>query len=157
MAKPSRKLVIAIALLYFISGSQGQQEQLSVLLPAREAKTLASLYPKKGPARVSGSWQATTADIEALEANLSHISDFKFKFRSASDHIEHPDQYFRQYVAVLIAGRKRIFVNAFCERQLFRGLRDHLVIVSDGGICFWHALYDPATGKFSELVINGTA
>jgi hypothetical protein len=153
------KLVIAAWMLSLISSFYGQQEQHYVILPAQEASAVASLYPKKGPARITGSWQASKENIEGLEAYLSHISDFKFRSRGSNDHIEHPDQYFRQYVAALRAGRKMIFVNAFCEVQLFPGLRksDHLLIVSDGGACFWHAFYDPETQKFSDFEVNVTA
>jgi hypothetical protein len=33
--------------------------------------------------------------------------------------------------------------------------RKHLIVVMDGGKCYWNAVYDPATQKFSDLVVNG--
>jgi hypothetical protein len=28
-------------------------------------------------------------------------------------------------------------------------------VVRDGGKCFWHATYDPATRSFNDLSVNG--
>jgi hypothetical protein len=76
----------------------------------------------------------------------------------ASIRIEHPDRYFRQYVAVLVDGRKEIFINALCDEvQPPPDWHTRLAIYSDGATCFWRAFYDPATGEFSELDINARA
>jgi hypothetical protein len=100
-------------------------------------------------------------DIESLERNLSQVSNLRATNWNSEIHINHPEEYFRQYVAVLSAGKKLIFVNAFCEdiknSSPSPDWRNHLEIIADGGTCVWHALYDPFTGKFSGLEINGRA
>jgi hypothetical protein len=152
-----RKLAFAILLVFLIAGAHGQQEQRSVLLSANEIKQVASLYPKKGPESIKGSWQPTQADIDSLEANLSQVSHLESNYRNPLIRIDHPEQYFRQYIGVLQSSQKRIFVNAFYEVESEPNWRNRLVIVSDGATCFWHALYDPITATFSGLEINSRA
>jgi hypothetical protein len=73
-------------------------------------------------------------------------------------HIEHPVEYFRQYVAVKVAGRNKIFVNAFrWPEPPPANWREHLHVVFAGDIDYWQALYDPSTETFSNLRINPRA
>jgi hypothetical protein len=72
-------------------------------------------------------------------------------------HIEHPEQYFRQYIAVKVSGQNRIFVNSFCDETPPSDWHDKLYVVTDGATCFWQALYDPATKLFSNLRIDARA
>jgi hypothetical protein len=139
-----RWIVIASFLCSILASIQGQQEQRFVVLPARVAGSVAS----------QGSWQPTKADIDGLEANLSKVSALKAEGWPSTIRIDHPQQYFRQYVAILRGGQRRIYVNAFCDEQLRSEWRDRLVVVNDGATCFWQALYDPTIKKFSNLRIN---
>jgi hypothetical protein len=158
----TRKLFAASILLLFTTCAQGQQERRSVLLPESEAKAVAAMYPKSGPSRITGTWEPTNADIDGLEANLHQISGLSLKGKLPWIQIEHPENYFRQYIGVLQAGNKRIYINAFCG---FNGnqppsspvWRNRLFIISDGGSCAWQSLYDPSSKKFIELRINGIA
>ncbi|MGD0902786.1 MAG: hypothetical protein ABR924_07575 [Terracidiphilus sp.] len=156
----ARKWVVAGLLVLLTYSGRAQQEQRSALLPASEVKGVAARYPKTGPNRITGAWEPTKADIDGLEANLHQISDLSRRSASPSLRIEHPENYIRQYVGVLQAGKKRIFVYASCG---FNGnqpppspfWRDHLIFVSDGGNCVWQSLYDPSSKTFLELRING--
>jgi hypothetical protein len=96
-------------------------------------------------------------DLDGLETNLSQISNLEIYGWGSKIHIEHPDQYFRQYAAVLVVGKREIFVNAFCDAEPASDWRNHLVIVYDGDICYWQAPYDPLTQQFSNLRINARA
>jgi hypothetical protein len=136
-------MLVSLALLT-VMGAEGQQEQRFVVLPVRAAAGIAN----------SGTWQPTKADLDGLEANLSQISGLKADGWNASVHIDHPEQYFRQYVAIIRAGRMTIYVNAFCDKQPLSYWRDRLVVVDDGATCYWQALFDPTTKKFSALTIN---
>jgi hypothetical protein len=90
-----------------------------------------------------------------LEANLPHIADVPAKGWKPVQHVDHPEKYFRQYVACVAAGKKKIFVNAFCETPPSPDWRSRLLFTADGGSCFWHVTYDLATKIFSGLEING--
>jgi len=71
--------------------------------------------------------------------------------------IDHPERYFRQYVPVLRSGRKYVYINALCDEPPPEYWRERLVVVADGATCYWQALYDPATRRYSHLMINARA
>jgi hypothetical protein len=97
------------------------------------------------------------ADLDGLEASLPIISKMKILGWGSNIHIDHPEQYYRQYVAILVSGKRMIFVNAFRDAQEYPDWHDRLVIVIDGDIGYWQVLYDPATKQFSNLRINARA
>jgi hypothetical protein len=152
-----RTLAIACLLIFLTTYARTQQEQRFVLLPEREANSLAKMYPKDGPDRINGGWQPSQPQIQSLEANLPHVSDLRSGGAPNGEKITHPELYFRQYVAVVRAGQKLIYVNAICQIRYAPDWREHVAVVMDGGNCFWQAWFDPATQKFSELYINGRA
>jgi hypothetical protein len=135
------------------SAVTGKNKPDFVLLPASETIAYSQRFAESG-VHVE-SWEPTVADIDGAETSLSQIS--ALSDNNPGGHIEHPDQYFRQYLAVSIAGKKSIFLNAVCTVQEDNVWRKRLVFVFDGGKCFWHATYDPSTRKFSGLRINGPA
>lgn len=126
-----------------------------VLLPESEVTAYAGLFGDPKP-KVE-SWEPTVGDIDDLNSNLAQISALSDKEQDATRHIDAPDQYFRQYLAVVTNGKKTIFVNAMCSVDAGQNWRKHLAFAADGGKCFWHAVYDPATQTFSNLIVNGRA
>jgi hypothetical protein len=155
IAMRTRSFIGAGLLIVLLTNSQAQQEQRFVLLPPGESNSLAEEFPRKGPDRIDGSWQPKIAQIKALEANLSHVSDLTSNYEPNGETVEHPDRFFRQYVAVVRGGQLLIYINALCDVHNRPEWRNHLVPVFTGGNCFWQAWYDPATGSFSELSVNG--
>jgi len=143
---------------FLILNASGQTEH-SVLLPAHELKTVSDRYSKERSEKYDGTWEPTKADLDGLEKSLPQISKMKIFGWPPVVQIEHPEQCFRQYVAVLVAGKRMIFVNAFCvdPSEYYPYWRDRLVLVSDGALSFWQVLYDPATMQFSNLRINARA
>jgi hypothetical protein len=126
------------------------------LLPENEAIAYSKLFGENPKTKVE-SWEPTVADIEGLEANLPQVSTLKESGSGPSRQIDDPHRYLRQYLAIVQDGKPRIFVNALCtinsdDSNLWR---KHLELASDGGTCFWQALYDPSTKRFSNLMING--
>jgi hypothetical protein len=53
--------------------------------------------------------------------------------------------------------RRLIYINAFLEPDPPKNWRTEPVVACDGGTSFWGAIFDPATGQFSRLAINGVA
>ena len=127
-----------------------------VLLPASEGVAFAK-FLTGGSKAVVQSWEPTVADIEGLEANLAQLPSLIENGQDSGRHIDDPHRYLRQYVAFTQDGNQKIYVNAFCSKQGSdpNEWHKHLVIALDGGSCFWHALYDPSTQRFSDLAING--
>jgi len=149
-----RKIAISSALFSVLLGATGQLTQQSVVLPSSEAKNLRFFGL---PGKVTGHWNPEKSDIEALESSLDQVTALESKAWGSRFHVEHPEKYYRQYVGVALDYRKFVFVDAFCDLKGLDYWQQHLVIVSDGATCFWQALYDPATGKFTYLQINGRA
>jgi hypothetical protein len=126
--------------------SDGQPLTRFVILPAGAGMRIAN----------GGTWRPTKADIDGLEANLKQVSSLKAE-TSVHTAIDHPEQYFRQYLPIIREGEKLIYINAFCDQFPESRWRQRLVVIFDGGSCFWQALYDPIASKFSHLRINGEA
>lgn len=134
----------------------GQEERESVLLPPSEANSVTRLCSRGGPGKVDGSWQPTKAELEVMESRLPQISRLKSGGGLVGLRIRHPNHYYRQYVAIVVGGRNFIYINGICQEKLPSNWHEHLVDVCDGG-CNWGVLYDPASGKFSDLQTNGIA
>ena len=126
------------------------------LLPEAEIGTYAQWFAI--PQSQLQNWEPTVADMNDAEGNLSQIAILPAEDGNPQSRIDDPHQYFRQYLAVVANGKKTLFLNAFCtDEGHSNDWRKHLIFVYDGGKCFWHAVYDQATQKFSELQVNGVA
>jgi hypothetical protein len=124
-----------------------------VVLP--EGEKAIALCSRRGP-KVDGSWKTTERDIATLESNLAHISSLRSAGTLKGIRIAHPENFYRQYIPIIIAGRKLIYVNAFSAIEV-PDWRTHFVTICDGGESVWGVLYDPTTGEFSNLEVNGVA
>jgi hypothetical protein len=65
--------------------------------------------------------------------------------------------YKRQYLGFTHDGKRWILVNGFCEGHWKEEdtWRDRVVLVLDGGLCYFKVLYDPSRSQFEHLLING--
>lgn len=68
--------------------------------------------------------------------------------------VENPGHFYMQYVGIVVKGRKLIYISAFADDKPPDFWRERAVIICDGGVD-WGVLYDPQTGKFSDLTVNG--
>jgi hypothetical protein len=137
--------MIALLLLSLIQSAPGQQEQRWVILPTTEAAHLGGKVNR----------QPTKEDIVGLEKDLPRISELAARGWKPVRRIDHPEQYFRQYLGVVVAGKKKIFINAFCNAPSSPDWHSRLLLTADGGSCFWHVTYDLAARRFAGLEING--
>lgn len=156
-------VVAAIMCSILLSASVSPQEsrnssesptQLYVLLSGSE-KDISTLCSRRGP-KVDGGWKTTEQVIATLESNLKRITSLRSAGTMKGIRIDHPENCYRQYVPVIVAGRKLIYVNAFCGIKAPEW-RTHFVTICDGGASVWGALYDPTTREFSDLEVNGVA
>lgn len=125
-----------------------------VLLPDDQIDMWAKTF--EPGSKVEG-WEPTLGDMNDAEGALSQITALSKSDPDPNRHIDQPREYYRQYLAVVINGERRIFLNALCSVEPNAAWRKRLIVAMDGGKCFWHALYDPATQRFSELAVNGRA
>ena len=67
-------------------------------------------------------------------------------------------RYKRQYVTVLNeSGEKEVWINFFCSHNENFDWEKELVIVADGGNCYFNLKVNLTTGEFYDLRINGVA
>jgi hypothetical protein len=124
------------------------------VLPESAAKEATRLC-RGGFPKFDGTWRPTAAAVKSIESHLVGVSHLS---AASGARVEHPKQYYRQYIGIVVGKRKLIYVNALCGSPVSRASLKHkrLVDMCDGGNCFWGAVYDVATQQFSDLRINGS-
>jgi hypothetical protein len=131
----------------------------SVILNDNQAvKDIIKPCSRPGPPAFQSSWPLTRKDARELEVNLPKISRLGEGNGNTARQIKNIGQYHRQYVGIVIDGRRLIYINAFSSvlsDALDAFWRNKIINVCDGGEAFWGAVYDPLTHTFSHLAING--
>lgn len=96
-------------------------------------------------------WTPGTEDVLAAEEALAaHLED------NADLGVEPLDTYHRQYVGT---GEDSdvISVNALCESAELDDWEDELILVNDGGPCFWQARVARESLEVESFTVNGQA
>jgi len=125
-----------------------------VVLPSSQATVMAKQCSRAAP-NVEGGWDVPADVIAVLEKNLHKISDQSTtECCLVNSKIENPDLYYRQYVGVVVGGKRYVYINALKD-TMGDDWRAEPMSPCDGGDYFWGALFDPITGEFSMLAING--
>jgi hypothetical protein len=104
-------------------------------------------------------WTPTEEQVLALEAGVSDYLDGAIPpehyGRGILDRLSY---YRRQYFGIGFSeGEHLIYASYFCPDDSFDYWLEGNVAVLDGGECFFQFFYDPKTGRYSELQINGMA
>lgn len=106
-------------------------------------------------------WFTPTEDeIARLEAGLaSSLSAADQKGRGARVIRELAD-YRRQYVGMVVDGQRVVAITAFCKAEddfFTEKWETSMIVVADGGDCFWNAKTDLTTGEVVRFSVNGSA
>lgn len=64
--------------------------------------------------------------------------------------------YERQYIGYSLEFQFLLVINAYCDEPGFDPSHG-VIMVMDGGDCFWNATYDLTQGRFISLSVNGNA
>jgi hypothetical protein len=136
--------------LWLVGALRAQDKKPFVVLPPREALAVNELCSRPGP-KVEGGWVPEERDTQALEARLGDITSERHGA------ISNPFSSYRQYVGIVVAGRRLIYVNAFPPQFGLKDWKTRLVSVCDGGPSFWGIQFDPTDDKFFDLEMNGRA
>jgi len=88
---------------------------------------------------------------------LGEIAKLKAHESIPGAQIAHPEESMRQYLGIVVEGKRRIYINAFPRGMVSKDWRKKFVTICDGGVGVWGVLYDPQTGSFSDLETNGLA
>lgn len=119
-------------------------------------------------------WTPQAKDVELAESRLRSALEKAVKEPASLDRyattpvarkyvsqqleriLKHYDEYRRQYIGLVINGKRHIHINSFSSRVKLPYAKE-FVKVSDGGFWFWHVLYSIDDGAFLSLSINGEA
>jgi len=145
-----------LAFVLLVNWNLHARQQKWAVLPTSQSDGVARLCSRSELPKVDGGWEPTTADIDSIEKQLSKVSYLRGKLKGSPTRSSDPSYYYRQYVGVVVARQKLIYINAFCEEHPPSYWQQRLVDVCDGG-CNWGVLFDPATGEFSRFGSNAIA
>lgn len=143
-------LILFVALVVFSQDKRG-----SVILPeSAAADLLTRTCSRPGPPKFETTWTPTLDDVRAMESQFVKLEGLAVKNKFGQ--MRQPKHYYRQYVGIVVGGRKFIYINAFCNVDEKPPVywRDKPVMNCDGG-CDWGVVYDTLSRNFSDLHING--
>jgi hypothetical protein len=105
---------------------------------------------------VDGTWEPSAADVAELEAALpAFLQSAENPWLREDPPIEERvPTYMRQYLGIIEDGEEIIYANFFCTINEMDWHND-FVFVLDGGDCFFQVKYNPASGEFFDLSVNG--
>jgi len=151
------RTIVSIAIAtFFLSSIVSAQRAKSILLPEKEAKNATDQCSRNSPREISGTWTPSQDDIKKMESKLSDIKKLRAKCCIEGEKVENLDHYYMQYVGIIFKGKKLIYINAFADDNPGEFWKETSVIICDGGTA-WGVLYDPESGKFFDLSVNGVA
>ena len=104
-----------------------------------------------------GFWLLQAADVERFETGLRAFLQ-NHRNPDAPKVMAQLPQYYRQYAGIVQDGRHLIYANFFCPQYLDRVAVDwqrEWIQVDDGGACFFQVLFEPSTGEYVQLSVNG--
>ena len=101
----------------------------------------------------NGAWTPSPNVIEQLRSGLK---DYARKAAAEQRRkLKEWNDYTFQYQGQEQSGHKYIFVNAFCSKHASASPNREMVLVFDGGSCFFNVKYDSKKNQFFEFSING--
>jgi len=106
-------------------------------------------------AESDGLWTPSVDDILKLEEILpEYLSQNSSQFYRQPPVWQRLDEYQRQYIGLERGEKQIIYGNYFCNNS---GVdwQQNLVLVEDGGECFFHVEFDVDSGEFIKLRVNG--
>ena len=159
------KVSIYFTVVFIIlSSSSKSQIDKYVLFDSSYAPSILRQCSRSVP-EIEGVWNPSPSDVKSLESNLEQISKLKSTDCCLLDaQIPNPSYYCRQYVGIIVKGRKVIYINAFVP-LMGTNLRTsdpnywrkNVIVICDGGESVWGCEYDVQNNCFYNLSINGVA
>lgn len=104
-------------------------------------------------------WSPTEADVRTVEDGLpAYLQENESAFYMTETLIwERLDEYNRQYIGIVLDGRKVIYASFLCQGGANTEWKESFVLVADGGACYFQFKYVPSTGEYYDLSVNGEA
>jgi hypothetical protein len=147
-------LTLALALLLAASPDAGSKPEGRAIFDAAAARAAWGFFISRG----TEAWTPTAADVDKLEAALPALLDRERPpAESRPPSWRRAAHYKRQYFGYVKHRRRFIHANFFCSVPSGVDWRLTPVVTKDGGDCYFNVDYDPRTGQFSNLQVNGVA
>jgi hypothetical protein len=140
-----------------------------VLLAEPLVPTLLHQCSRPVPAPLTGTWSPDAATLHRLERVLRQaLQDAIDRHLPPGTARPRATDYYRQYVGLVVGGRRLVYVNGF-HRELLsldptsRRLehagewRTKAVVGCGGGVDLFGAEYDPIGGRIESITFNGAA
>jgi len=102
-----------------------------------------------------GSWDPGTKMLTDLSTQIE--SYVKSQAKTQGRELKRWQDYTFQFQGREEKGRKYIFINALCAPTDQQRLDKEIIVILDGGSCFFNLKYDPLRKAFFDLFINGEA
>jgi hypothetical protein len=127
----------------------------AVILTCDQARRLVKQCSRTGPENVTDFWMPSLVEIDSLEKALPRFIADKSGLRKPIS------AYCRQYVGLIVNGRKLIYVNALLASEFENREADAIdwrkepVTVCDGGADAWGVEFDVSSRRFEHFAVNG--
>jgi hypothetical protein len=138
------------------AAGQPSLSQDAVILPGRMAARMLRQCSRSAPTGGKSTWQPSVGDILSLEAVLPKAL-MAHGPSSSPDWSTVQSKWRRQYVGIVLNGRRLIYGNYFPKNDEARGWRSAPQIVCDGGSSFFGVVYDLADHSITDIAFNGEA
>ena len=131
----------------------GSRETVGPVLGVIIAQTRAEdMFGELGIDAPSGFWTPERGQVAALEAA---IPPYLESAAPEGSRLRRGLRGYRaQYIGILRGDREVVFANFFCD-DFGRDIDLQMIVVDDGGDCFFTVEFDPADESFDQLSING--
>lgn len=124
------------------------------VLPVNAGRSLLKQCSRDAPANVSQFWNPSAEQIQKLESLLPGY----LRHRSSGERSIPGDvDYHRQYVGIVVGGKRRIYGNFYpASVAVYFDEKSTPVVVCDGGAVFWGIVFEPESNDFLDLQVNGS-
>jgi hypothetical protein len=123
----------------------------SIIFQAEETEKIGYIFVGEAPF-----WTPTVDQVQELESLLPKY--LKVHPPIDDNPVGNVFEYGFQYFGVTKNDRKLIYLNAFCNPSKFDGRqKKEIILVKDGGNCYFQVYFDPAKKEFIHLHYNGQA
>ncbi len=102
-----------------------------------------------------GKWDPSPQMLTNLKTQIE--SYVRSQAKAQNRELRQWKDYTFQYQGQEEKGRKFIFINALCRPNHQQALDKQIIVILDGGSCFFNLKYDPKRKVFFDLFINGEA
>jgi hypothetical protein len=175
MGNQLQKILVGIVSSFLIAGIAGygyliftyepewsfETNPYIVLASEKTIRTILTTDSFREKPYINGVWIPSVEDIEGLESKLVKLNEEEFDSLNGISSLALPvNQYYRQYMGIILNGEKVIYINAVSNNKWlklgFKSLeqqKNPLGRAHCENYC-WGGIYDPFRKSFRELKVD---